>query len=295
MHRDTIFHKLFQQSPTLIFDFIRSPPEDAARYQFKSVEVKETAFRIDGVFEPPNPQGIVYFCEVQFQLDETLYERMVSEIALYSYRYRADFFDWRAVVIYPSRSMEQAKQEIVSEYLVSGRITRVYLDELVGAENLAMGLDLMLLTTLVGDEMVSRARELIQKAGSQADAYAIIDLVSTIVVYRFTALTRDEVRSMLGIDSVTLQQTRFYQDVLQEGEERGEERGVKIGEKIGEEKGKIEGERSLILKQLTRKLKKVPIKLQKRVNSLEIDRLESLGEALLDFNNVADLERFLDS
>jgi predicted transposase/invertase (TIGR01784 family) len=271
MRRDTIFHKLFQRSPTLIFDFIRSPPENADRYKFSSIEVKETAFRIDGVFEPPNSQGIVYFCEVQFQLDETLYERMVSEIALYSYRYRGDFFDWRAVVIYPSRSMEQAKQEVVSEYLTSGRITRVYLDELAGTENLATGLDLMLLTTLAGDEMVARAKGLIQKAGSQPNARAIIDLVSTIVVYRFTALTRDEVMDMLGIESVTLQQTRFYQDVLKEGE------------------------RSLVLKLLTRKLKTVPAKLQERVNGLEIDRLESLGEALLDFNSVADLERFLDS
>jgi predicted transposase/invertase (TIGR01784 family) len=186
MHRDTIFHKLFQQSPTLIFDFIRSPPEDAARYQFKSVEVKETAFRIDGVFEPPNPQGIVYFCEVQFQLDETLYERMVSEIALYSYRYRADFFDWRAVVIYPSRSMEQAKQEIVSEYLVSGRITRVYLDELVGAENLAMGLDLMLLTTLVGDEMVSRALATPAGVGVSNNSWGKLPLNETAECLRFS-------------------------------------------------------------------------------------------------------------
>ena len=31
-----------------------------------SVEVKETSFRMDGVFVPPNPSGTVYFCEVQF-------------------------------------------------------------------------------------------------------------------------------------------------------------------------------------------------------------------------------------
>jgi predicted transposase YdaD len=124
---------------------------------------------------------------------------------------------------------------------------------------------------LSGDEMVARAKGLIQKAGSQPDARAIIDLVSTIVVYRFSALTRDKVMDMLGIESVTLQQTRFYQDVLKEGE------------------------RSLVLKLLTRKLKTVPAKLQERVNGLEIDRLEALGEALLDFNSVADLEKFLDS
>jgi predicted transposase/invertase (TIGR01784 family) len=79
MRRDTIFYKLFQQSPTLIFDFLSSPPVNASQYRFDSVEIKETSFRIDGVFLPPNPRGIVYFCEVQFQLDETLYERMMDE------------------------------------------------------------------------------------------------------------------------------------------------------------------------------------------------------------------------
>ena len=53
MRRDTIFYQLFQQSPTLLFDLIPQPPIDAERYIFDSIEVKETAFRIDGVFIPP--------------------------------------------------------------------------------------------------------------------------------------------------------------------------------------------------------------------------------------------------
>jgi predicted transposase/invertase (TIGR01784 family) len=80
MRRDTIFYQLFRQSPTLLFDLISQPPEDAELYTFDSVEVKETSFRMDGVFVPPNPSGTVYFSEVQFQLDELLYERMFSEI-----------------------------------------------------------------------------------------------------------------------------------------------------------------------------------------------------------------------
>jgi predicted transposase/invertase (TIGR01784 family) len=75
MRRDTIFYRLFQQSPTLLFDLIPQPPQNSERYIFEAVEVKETGFRMDGVFLPPNPDGIVYFCEVQFQLDELLYER----------------------------------------------------------------------------------------------------------------------------------------------------------------------------------------------------------------------------
>jgi predicted transposase/invertase (TIGR01784 family) len=84
---------------------------------------------------PPNATGIVYFCEVQFQLDELLYERMLSEISIYTYRQRDRFSDWQAVVIYPSRNVEQSQRAIVREMLTSGRITRVYLDDLVRCQS----------------------------------------------------------------------------------------------------------------------------------------------------------------
>ena len=91
MRRDTIFYQLFRQSPSLLFELISQPPDNAQQYIFDSIEVKETAFRLDGVFIPPDPSGIIYFCEVQFQPDELLYERMFSEISIYSYRQRNTF------------------------------------------------------------------------------------------------------------------------------------------------------------------------------------------------------------
>jgi predicted transposase YdaD len=106
--------------------------------------------------------------------------------------------------------------------------------------------------------------------------------VATIVVYKFTALTRDEVNAMLGIE---LQSTRVYQDAKAEGKVEGEATGL--------ERGRVEGERALVLKLLNRKLGKVSAKLQQRVNSLSIDRVEALGEALLDFTSIADLESWL--
>jgi predicted transposase YdaD len=80
---------------------------------------------------------------------------------------------------------------------------------------------------------------------------------------------------MLGIE---LQQTRIYREAVAEGEV------------IGLERGRSEGEQALVLKLLTRKLGKINAESQARVNSLTIDRLESLGEALLDFTSIADLE-----
>jgi predicted transposase/invertase (TIGR01784 family) len=267
MRRDTIFYQLFRQSPTLLFDLISQPPEDADRYTFDSVEVKETSFRMDGVFVPPTPFGTVYFCEAQFQRDELLYERMLSEISIYIYRHRNLFADWRAIVIYPSRSLEQSNRNAVIDLLAGGRIVRVYLDELGAVGELPIGLGLMVLTTLEGDEAKAEAKRLVDQ---NRKSKAIINLVSTIVVYKFGNLSRDEVDIMLGIE---FQQTRVYQDAKADGRT---------------EEGQL-----LVLKILTRKLGNISPEVRSRVNSLDINKLESLGEDLLDFTSMADLEAWL--
>lgn len=66
MRRDSIFYRLFQQSPELLFELLKDPPPNAQDYRFDSVAVKEPKFEIDGVFLPPEPEakGVVYFCEV---------------------------------------------------------------------------------------------------------------------------------------------------------------------------------------------------------------------------------------
>jgi predicted transposase/invertase (TIGR01784 family) len=279
MRRDTIFYQLFRQSPTLLFELISQPPEDADRYVFESIEVKETTFRMDGVFLPPDRFGLIYFAEVQFQLDELLYERMLSEISIYTYRNREQFADWRAVAIYPSRRMEQSNLNIAIEMLASGRITPIYLDELGAVEELPIGLGLMVLTTLEGDAAKVEARRLVGQAQGSKD---IISLLSTIIVYKFSNLSRDEVDAMLGIE---LQQTRVYQEARLEGKAEGEAEGL--------ERGRTEEGQILILRLLTRKLGKIDSKTRSRISNLKIEQVESLGEALLDFTSIADLDAWL--
>lgn len=128
----------------------------------------------------------------------------------------------------------------------------------------------MVLTTLEEDEAKTEARRAIERSGGDR---SIIEMIATIVVYKFSELSREEVDTILGIE---LQQTRVYQEA------RAEER------EIG-----LQCERALILKLLTRKLGNVSPQLQARVSALDIDLLESLGEALLDFNSIADLEAWL--
>lgn len=144
MRRDSIFYKLFKQFPGLLFELVDSPPRDAADYQFESVEVKESAFRIDGVFLPPADASskVVFFAEVQFQKDEDLYHRFFSELFLFLYRHSIRYDDWFGVIIFPSRSLEPTNSTIHRALLDSGQVRRVYLDELgdLRQQPLAIGL-----------------------------------------------------------------------------------------------------------------------------------------------------------
>ncbi len=289
MRRDSIFYKLFQQSPSLLFELLTNRPINAESYQFDSVAVKEPKFEIDGVFLPPENQGagVVYFCEVQFQKDEQLYERVFAESSLYFYRNSARFSDWQAVIIYPSRNIEQTNIYPHRGLLNSNQLHRVYLDELGDIRQLPVSLALMVLTTLDDELAPQEARYLLERSSveqPETSNNAIIDLVTTIMVYKFEQLSRKEVESMLGI---TLKETRVYREIKEEGREQGLEQG--------REQGREAEARSLIFRLLTKRVGELPQQLCQRIESLSLQQLENLGEALLDFTSMADLQAWLEA
>ncbi|MBD2531608.1 DUF4351 domain-containing protein [Nostoc flagelliforme FACHB-838] len=59
------------------------------------------------------------------------------------------------------------------------------------------------------------------------------------------------------------------------------------------EQAKKEGRQDLIQRLLNRRIGKTDASLIGRIKGLSIEQLENLGEALLDFSNVADLENWL--
>ncbi len=103
MKTDSIFYRLFQEFPNIFFELIDYQPEKIEVYKFSSVEIKQTAFRIDGVFLPEAEENPIYFVEVQFQQDAEIYSRLFTEINLYLRQNKPDN-DWLAVVIYPTRN-----------------------------------------------------------------------------------------------------------------------------------------------------------------------------------------------
>ena len=71
------------------------------------------------------------------------------------------------------------------------------------------------------------------------------------------------------------------------------DRGLNDGKVTGKAEGIEEGGRSLILRQLNRRIGAIPDRTIDRINKLSITRLESLGEALLDFSAIDDLTTWL--
>jgi predicted transposase/invertase (TIGR01784 family) len=125
---DSIFYRLFKTFPRIFFELIGQPNIDINTYQFVSVEIKQTAFRIDGVFIPvPNTNAeTVYFTEVQFQPDTTFYRRLFSEIFLYL-RQNETVNLWCAVVVYPTRRIETADTIPYQSLLSTPQVQRIYL------------------------------------------------------------------------------------------------------------------------------------------------------------------------
>ncbi len=61
----------------------------------------------------------------------------------------------------------------------------------------------------------------------------------------------------------------------------------------GRSEGKAEGEAGLILRQLNRRFGTLPAGVSDRISQLTIEQLDELGEALLDFTSLSDLEAWL--
>ena len=74
-----------------------------------------------------------------------------------------------------------------------------------------------------------------------------------------------------------------------------EAKGISIGEQRGISIGQQEHARSLVIRLLARQIGILPTELRSQVEQLSVIRIDALSEALLDFNQLANLTDWLDS
>jgi predicted transposase/invertase (TIGR01784 family) len=276
LQTDSLFFHIFKTSPSILFELLGQPTNLAKNYSFDSVEIKQVGFRIDGVLLP-KPEAIdqtVIFLEVQFQKDTTFYHRLIAEIHLFL-KLNPSTFDWKAVVIFPRRSIEPTDFRLFRNLIHSDQVHRIYLEDLKAPSDGATGLDLMRLVVAKKKDAVSQAKDLLsrtrQRAVTEPQLKVIMGLVETVIIYKFPKLGREEIAKMLGLSE--LKDTKVYQE--------------------GEQSGAVKEARSLVLRQLSRRVGTLPANVEAQVQALALPQLEALGEALLDFARLDDLSEWL--
>jgi predicted transposase/invertase (TIGR01784 family) len=209
--------------------------------------------------------------EVQFQPDPDFYYRLFSEFFLFLKQYKPPH-PWEIVVIYPNRSREREQAIHFGDFLNLPRVRRIYLDELGEESKHSLGVGVIKLVVESEEEAVPQAKALIEQTRNQLSdsqlQQQLIDLVERIVVYKFPQKSREEIEAMFELSD--LKQTRVYQEALAEEAEK------------------------LVVKQLNRRIGEIPQNLTERIQELPLNDMESLGEALLDFQSLSDLVSWLE-
>jgi len=281
MRTDTIFYQLFLTFDGLLFELLGQPMENADRYKFTSVEVKEKAFRFDGIFMPTTSDRPIYFVEVQFQDKPDFYWEFITEINIYLNQYKP-VQDWQAIAIFANRNIEVKVLTAYQQELIEiSRIVRIYLDELQPRDSIAIGL--IQIITSKDEEAPQLVKRLLAKARVDltdlAFQQSIIELLESVLFYKFPKLSRKEIETMFALSD--LRQTRVYQEAMEEGEVKGRQEGRQNEAK------------TLLVRQLSKRFGKLTDRQEMQISELSVEELEELGEALLDFASITDLDGWL--
>jgi predicted transposase/invertase (TIGR01784 family) len=225
---------------------------------------------------PDREDKPLYFVEVQFQNKHDFYWELIAEINLYLNQYKP-VQDWKAVALFAQRRFEVTALTLYQQELInSGRIVPIYLDE-VRSGSIGVGLIQLILAQDVQAPVL--VQQLLERAKTEiADplvTHDIIDLLETVLVSKFAQLSREEIQAMFLLSDI--KQTRVYQEAKQEGRQEGERAG----------------EARLVLRLLSKRFGKVDDRRVQVINSLTLEQLEDLGEALLDFCELRDLDNWL--
>jgi predicted transposase/invertase (TIGR01784 family) len=129
------------------------------------------------------------------------------------------------------------------------------------------------------DEPESILRSVAAKIEHIGSSKIQANLTATAFILAGLVLDKNRVKQILRRDN--MRESATYQDILAEGEVKGKTQG------------RIEEAKGLVIRLLTRKLGNVSPNLLAKIEALPLERVESLGEDLLDFTSIANLEQWL--
>ena len=260
MKQDTLFYHLFLTHSEQSLRWLAIENPDA--YNFKAIEVKEKAYRIDVVFLPKEdqPDLPIIFVEVQFQPDIDLFSRMVGEIVIYLTQHKPNRL-WQAIMIYPNQSVARAPRLEFSPFTALKQFKNLFLDELLQQPKPEYAiLNLILCPEPETRAIVKNIVENYQDLNKE-----LVDLIETILIYKLPNISTEDIKAMLAINEVRLQDTRFYQEVAQ----------ISRAE--------------ILIRQLTKRFGTLSANNLTRLQSANIEQLDSWAEKIFDANSLEEL------
>ena len=258
-------------------------PGDAL-YRFEAPELKAVNHRLDGAFWPRNgeagtPENPVVLLEVQMHAKPGFKHRLGAQ----SFRFlqlNPQVMHLAVVVVVPHQRLKLGPDQLPQQL-------QAFLDGVIwlSLEELGQQADLDPLLALLTLPLWPEAE---LKASTQQILARRPDLLSTVLTMlfeRFPTFTPEEIMVIAGIPTDQLLHTRAAQILLDRGRQEGEARGRQEGE--------AQGEAKVTIRQLNRRCGPLSDATTARIQSLPLEQLETLADALLDFAGAADLEAWL--
>lgn len=219
MKTDSFIHRFFREFAEAFFELIGEDQSKAQEYEFTAVEVKEQAFRFDGVFKPEALEDPLYFFEAQFRREDDFYLRYFAEIAVYL-RQKKPVNPWRAVVLFPTRDHDYGVEPHYKEFFESGRLQRLHLIDLPKEALAKFPLNLFRIILDSEQKALATAESLVRQLPQQnfnaQTQEAFIEMLINLLLHKLPQMSRKEIEKMLTPVFSDIRKSRFYQEVAEE-------------------------------------------------------------------------------
>jgi predicted transposase YdaD len=218
--------------------------------------------------ETGSPEFPVVLLEVQMHPDPGFHHRLAAQ----TYRFLQQHprvEHWAVVVITPHSRLSLGPTQALQQFLQ--QVAWLNLEELSRRTPLDPLLNLLTLPIRPERELAASSQQIL---ASRPDLNAV---VLPMLMQRLPHLTNEEIMVIAGIPMEELRHTRAAQDWLA----------------AGRQEGQALGEAKVTLRLLNRRCGPLSEPTTAQIMALPLDQLESLADALLDFQGSADLTSWL--
>ena len=285
MKTDKIFYQIFLNQPKLIRELIPTIPENC-EFTYSAPVIKEKELLLDGLLKPRSKDKTVpfVFLEAQMQRDVKFYSRYFASLFLYLHQYKVTR-PWQGLLILKNRNYDLGST-IPYQLLLENQVRVIYLEDLLPLKDLSPNLSLLkLLVVPKKEDAKSLAKSILKTVETETEFQKQFDLIEAILKSKFPSLTTEEILTMFDLKTATMPEPQAYKAFVKMVEQQ-------VREKVTQEV-RQEGEAELVIRQLNRRCDTLSEDIQNQVKSLSIPQIEALGEALLDFTGIEDLENWL--